>query len=263
MKRSERVKEIPLAKITVPETQPRRYFDEDKLETLAENVRSNGVLQPVTVVKRNRGYILVAGERRCRAAKRAGLLTVPAIIAKADDRQIAALSLLENLHREDLNCFEQAKAMRELLSSGMTRQELGRRLSLSQPAIANKLRTLVLAEDQQKFAVENGLCERQVRAIIRLSEEKWDTALWDAARLNQSAAATEQMVERMLGDEKPTPRCHPVVKDVRIFFNTITKAVEVMNRSGVGATAIRRDTDGFIEYLIRIPAPAKQPAEKA
>lgn len=252
-----KLKLISIDKIQLDEKAARSFTDEGAMDELARNIGELGVVQPIVVSPAAGRYELVVGARRLRAAKQAGLKKIPAVVAPVAENRRGIVSLAENLHREPLSCFDQAEAIKRILNTqDMTQKELAALLSISQSAVANKLRTLALADDQRRFAVENGLGERHVREIIRLPEEKWDTALYDVAAQKMSAAAAAQYVDKLLGDEKPSPRRHAVIKDVRIFFNTITRAVEVMNRSGLGAIAIRRDTPAYIEYIIKIPAAA-------
>ena len=249
------IRSLELSKIKLRRSQPRKCFDAQGMDSLSRNISENGVISPITVAPVQGGYEVVCGARRVKAARQAGLTKIPAAIINMSEPQKCILALSENLHREQLNCFEVAEAIQTLFAmKGTTQKDVARKLSISQGALANKLRLLVLDDDQRRFAVENELTERHIRAAIRLPEERRDTAMYDMVRGKMNVAAAEQYVQRIIDNEPEGERRHAVIKDVRIFFNTITRAVEVMNRAGLGATAVRRDTPSYIEYIIKIPA---------
>ena len=208
---------------------------------------------------------LIAGERRLRACRLAGMRTIPAIVYHFEDEKTAALSLLENIQREQLNPFEQARALRELLDLWGCTQEAGaRRLGIAQPTLANKLRLLTLTPAQQEFCVAQNLTERHARAVLRLpTEELRSKALKAAAQRGYTVQQTEAMVERVLS-ARPKPKRKLMVKDVRIFVNTIEHALKVMTGSGIPATATRNESDEYIEYVVRIPTrpPARPPMQE-
>ena len=168
-----KVMEIPIDSIVPNPYQPRRVFSQSALEELSESIKVYGILQPITV--RNKGneeYELVAGERRLRASKLAGLATIPAIINNMSDESSAVLALLENLQREDLNFIEEAMGYENLIKEhSFTQQQLAGKLGKNQSTIANKLRILRLPTDIKIKLVENGLTERHARALLKLPEE--------------------------------------------------------------------------------------------
>ena len=162
---STRVQYIPLGRIRPNPQQPRRSFDEEGLAELAASIRSCGILQPLTVRRAGDGYELVAGERRLRAARIAGLREVPCLVAQVGEEDSALLALMENLQRRDLDCWEEAQAIARLISRyGLSQEEAARRLGRAQPTVANKLRLLRLPEDVRALLRENGLTERHARA---------------------------------------------------------------------------------------------------
>ena len=211
---------LPIDAIRPSPFQARTSFDEQELAGLAQSIRENGLLQPISVRKTADGsYELVAGERRLRACKLAKMQTIPAILCNYSDERTAALGLLENLQRENLNPFEQAQGLRDVMVLwDCTQAEAAKRLGMAQPTLANKLRLLQLTADQRQFVLDNGLTERHARAVLRL----------------------------------------PMVKDVRIFVNTIDHAIRLMTDNGVPATSHREERDGYIEYTVRIPTAAAQ-----
>ncbi len=252
-----RVLEIPVEQIAPNPAQPRREFAEGALDELAESIRENGLLQPVTVRRVPGGYELVAGERRLRACKKAGLATVPCLVQDCDGRQSAVLSMLENIQREDLQLFEEAEGLQRLIGEwGVTQEEAARRLGKSQPALANKLRLLRLTAEEREAVTRAGLTERHARAALRLPEPMRLPALREIIRKGYNVQQAEAYVESLLasgGERKAKPRAKGIVKDVRIFLNTVQHAVDTMKRSGIAAVARKNETDEYIECTILIP----------
>ena len=247
---------LPVEEIDPSPWQARTVFDEAALEALADSIRQRGLLQPISVRRWEGRYQLIAGERRLRAAKLAGLVNIPSIILDCSDMNSALLGLEENLKRADLNCFEQAGGLRDLIALwGCSQAEAAARLNLSQPALANKLRLLQLTADQQQLIVQHHLTERHARALLRLPEEKREGVLLYIIERELNVSQTEGYIESLL-TEKPNPKRLVLIRDVRLFLNTINKAVKTMVSCGVPATAQRIDTETHIEYTVRIPISA-------
>lgn len=244
---------LPIGSIEPSPWQARTVFDETEIAALAVSILQNGLLQPVTVRKAGEKYQLIAGERRLRACRLAKLETVPAILATYDDSQSAALGLLENLQRQQLDPFDTARGIREVIRLwGCTQAEAARRLGLSQPALANKLRLLVLTAEEQEICLAGKLTERHARAALRLPEAQRREALQRMADGGMSVRQADKLVESLLA-QKPQRRTVPMVRDVRIFLNTLEHAVGLMVQGGVEATTQRTDGEGYIEYTVRIP----------
>ena len=236
---------LPIDQIHPSPFQARRTFEEQELAGLAQSIRENGLLQPISVRKAAEGYELVAGERRLRACKLAQMTTIPAILCSYADEQTAALGLLENIQRTDLNPFEQAQGLRDILVLwDCTQAEAAKRLGMAQPTLANKLRLLQLTGDQRQFVLDNNLTERHARAVLRLPENRRSEALITIAKLLNSTAKGRHRIS--------------MVRDVRIFVNTIDHAIRLMTDNGVPATAHREEKDGYIEYTVRIPTAAAE-----
>lgn len=250
---------LPVEEIHPSPFQARTAFDEKELEGLAQSIRENGLLQPITVRKGTNGYELVAGERRLRACKLARMPEIPAIVCSFADERTAALGLLENLQRADLNPFEQAQGLRDVMTLwGCTQAEAAKRLGMAQPTFANKLRLLQLTEDQRQFVLDNGLTERHALAVLRLPENRRSEALIMIAKRKLNARATDLYIEQLLNAAAPGKHRVSMVRDVRIFVNTIDHAIRLMTDNGVPATAHREERDGYIEYTVRIPTAAAQ-----
>ena len=255
---STRVQYIPLGRIRPNPQQPRRSFDEEGLAELAASIRSCGILQPLTVRRAGEGYELVAGERRLRAARIAGLREVPCLVAQVGEEDSALLALMENLQRRDLDCWEEAQAIARLISRyGLSQEEAARRLGRAQPTVANKLRMLRLPEDVRALLRENGLTERHARALLRLQDpEVQRRAAGDMVRRGMNVAQAEAYVEKLLQSAQVTPprgRSTYIIKDVRLFLNSVDRGLHLMRQAGVDAGWNRQDTDREILLTIRIP----------
>ena len=227
--------------------QPRRLFDETGLRELAASIRRHGILQPLVVRRRPDGWELVAGERRLRAARLAGLETVPCVEAEVDERESALLALVENLQRQDLHYFEEAAAIADYLRrTGITQEEAAAQLSRSPSAVANKLRLLRLSPACQALLLEKGLTERHARALLRLEDEEERLA---AAR----RAAGKQLNVAQLQSSPPAGRRTYILKDVRLFINSVDRGLRIVRDAGVDAQCLREDTEEEIVMTIRIP----------
>ena len=243
--------------------QPRRDFDEGALRELSESIRRYGILQPLTVRRTENGYELIAGERRLRAAKLAGLREVPCLLARSSEEESALLALIENLQRRDLHYLEEAAAIAQLIAAyGLSQEQAAEKLGKSQSAIANKLRLLRLSPACTRLLRENGLSERHARALLRLTDEEDRVkALGTIAAHGYNVAQSESYIEQFLKAKQktPPPRLPTyIIKDVRIFLNTIRRSVDVMQRAGVKADVQREDTEDGILLTIRIPKRAKE-----
>ena len=252
-----RVLSIPVERIHPNPSQPRQDFDRDALAELAESIRENGVLQPITVRKIGDSYELIAGERRLRAAKSVGKTEIPAVVVNSTGQQSAVYAILENIQREDLNIFEEARALKVLIHEwGVTQEEAARKLGKAQSTVANKLRLLLLTEKEQQFILDNGLTERHARALLKVPEEgrRWELlelAVQNRWNVSQLEAAIEKPVEKKA--EAEDKRRVFIVKDIRVFLNTINKAIDTMKRAGIPAEADKQEGEDCIEYRVRIP----------
>ncbi len=249
---------LPIHLVIPNPNQPRKVFSHDSLKELSDSIRQYGVLQPVCVRRKREGtYELVAGERRLRAAALAGNLKIPAIILDMDDEDSAIVALMENIQRENLTFMEEAFAYRELLEKCfITQDELAKRLGKSQGAIANKIRLLKLPQSVREIVRDFNLTERHARALLRLSSET--EQLYAAKRiadLNLGVKQADELIERIIKkgiDDKANEKAVRSISDVRVFFKTITKAINLMNEKGIEASAKKDETDNYYEYLIRI-----------
>ena len=256
-------------------SQPRTQFDPVSLRELSDSIRRYGILQPLAVRQLDAcRYELIAGERRLRAARMAGVDAVPCILLDVGSRESGLLALIENLQRKDLDFVEEAEGLQRLIETcGMSQEEAARCISRSQSAVANKLRILKLPPALLSDLRRSGLTERHARALLRLpGMEAQYRALEHILRCSLNVAQTEAYIEDLLRGlppseraEKPkAPKKPPVValKDVRIFLNTVTRGLSIMNRSGVNAVCERTEEDGELVLTIRIPPPGKQQPDR-
>lgn len=268
--------------------QPRKNFNKTALMELAESIRAYGVLQPINVRKQSNGfYELVAGERRLRAAQIAGLKCIPCIPVVLNDNDSAVIALIENLQREDLNFIEEAEGYASLICEhGLTQENLARKIGKSQSAVANKIRLLRLSPMVRKIILDNNLTERHARSLLKIEDEQMQLRiLREVCDSGLNVKRTEDLVERVkVGDEdafavivpqparrtrevapppapvsaapaaaQAQPQVKRVIKDLRIFVNTIRESVEMLKESGVSAKAAQFDRGEYLEFIIRIP----------
>lgn len=253
-----KVLEIGVSLIKPNPSQPRKCFYSDELTKLAKSISQEGILQPLIIRINNGEYELVSGERRLRAAKIAGLKTVPCIIVNMTERNSALMALVENIQRQDLSFFEEASAIQSLISVyGMTQEDAAIRLGIAQSTVANKLRLLRLPGDEQQVIMDMGLSERHARALLKL-ESKSDRidVLERIHKYKLNVEMTEAYISKLLEEKKKKEsykKRSPILKDVRLFVNTINKAIEVMRLSGVEANTKKTQTENEITYTITIP----------
>ena len=250
---------LPVEQIEPSPFQARTAFDETEIAALAVSILQNGLLQPISVRKTGyHKYQLVAGERRLRACRLAKLERIPAIIQDFDDSETAALGLLENLQRAQLDAFDAARGIREVIRLwNCTQAEAARRLGLSQPALANKLRLLTLTTAQQQLCTAAGLTERHARALLRLEDPEQRLAAVEHIGKNQlNVAHAEGYIDRLVAQNQttqPRRRSTYILKDVRLFLNSVDRGVRLMQTAGVGAKVSRRDTEDAICLTVTIP----------
>ena len=252
---------IPVEDILPGQMQPRRHFSRQGLEELRDSIAEHGVLQPLTVRSRGESFELIAGERRLRAAKMAGLYEVPCIIMDVDMEKSGIIALIENIQRRDLDFIEEAEGIRELIRLfGLSQEEVARALGKSQSAVANKLRILRLESTVLERLRAEGLSERHARALLRLeSPEKQLEALDFIIDQRMNVAAAEDFIARLAepapaAEPKP-PRRRPifVMKDVRVFMNTLNRSIDLVRQGGIDATLSRADTDSDLVFTVKIP----------
>ena len=244
--------------------QPRKLFDDEGLEELSRSIKDYGILNPLSVRLRGSRYELVAGERRLRAARLAGLKEVPCILLDVNMEDASLIALVENLQRRDLDFIEEANGINQLIRMfGMSQEEAARRIGKSQSAVANKLRLLRLPQDVLEALRQNGLTERHGRALLRLPDsESQRAALLYIIDNGLTAAATDAYIDALLqAPEEPevpeAPRAEGrrtfVLKDVRVFLNTLSRSIDLMKQGGIDAGVRREETEDQLILTISIP----------
>ena len=254
---SGRVQYLPAARIRPNPLQPRTHFDAAGLQELADSIRQYGILQPLTVRKAGGAYELVAGERRLRAARLAGLTEVPCLLADVDDASSGMLALVENLQRRDLDYIEEAEGLRRLMQQyRLSQEQAARRIGKSQSAVANKLRILRHPPSVLQALRENHLTERHARALLKLPDEAERLRVIGLiAQGEWTVAKTEQYIDSLLAPRTPQRRELGgfVLRDVRLFLNSIDHQLDLVRAAGVGASRERQETEQEIVLTIRIP----------
>lgn len=241
--------------------QPRHKFESEDMLSLSNSIKENGILQPLLIRRINNSdyFEVVAGERRLRASILAGLDTVPCIEVDCEYSQSAIYSILENVQRADLTYFEEAVAIGRLMDTfGMTQSEIAKRLGKSQSALSNKVRLLKLPADVRYFIEKEGLTERHARALLKLGSEK---DMWAALNIIKEKGLNVEQTERLIeslcdNTVKPRKNVVKIFKDIRIFVNTVNKAIETMKASGIDAISDKTETDDYIEFRVKIPKTA-------
>ena len=260
---------LPVDELDPNPVQPRKNFPDGDLQELSDSIAQYGVLNPLTVRLRDNKYELVAGERRLRAARLAGLYDVPCILLDVSLEDASLIALVENLQRRDLDFLEEANGLSQLIKLfGMSQEEAARRIGKSQSAVANKLRLLKLPEDVLRSLCDNGLTERHGRALLRLpTAEAQRLALAYIIDRDLNVAATDNYIDSLLQSSDDEEKCEPrrtfIMKDVRVFVNTILHGLDLMKQGGIQAGMHREETDEELILTIKIPKNREQPPEAA
>jgi len=253
--------ELKITDINPNVEQPRKYFDQGKLEDLAASIRENGVIQPIIVCKGDRGYRIVAGERRWRAARLAGMAVIPAIIRELTELQVLQHALIENIQRQDLNPLEEAYALEKLIREHqLTQEKLSTVVGRSRPAIANTLRLLNLSEPVRQMLMSEAITAGHARALLAITtpdEQKKAAEVVQAKEL--SVRDTEKLVKKWLNPRVRTPKTVDEaymlsVKDVENRLTaTFGTKVRLKDRQGKGSIVIdyysNDDLDRILERI--------------
>ena len=252
--------EIPVKEIFPNPNQPRQVFEPETLEQLAQSIEINGLLQPIVVRSLEDGsYELIAGERRLKAVQLLGKSHIAALVKMADQQESSVLALIENIQRENLNFVEEALSYQRLLELlDISQQQLAERLGKSQSTIANKLRLLKIPQELMDKIIAYQLTERHARAILKITDRPDADKLIDYIGQQQlNVTQTEQYIDGLEGEKEAKPRKTTwVVRDVRIFANTIQKAIDVMKEAGICAVSSKKEDENSLTYIVTIPKSA-------
>lgn len=236
--------------------QPRRSFSQASVAELAASIRQYGLISPISVRRNARGqFELIAGERRLRALQLLGERTTDVLLMSAYDEDCALMALIENLQRENLNCFEEAEAYRAAQREhGLSQEELAQRLGKSPSCIANRLRLLRLSEGVRARILEAGLSERHARALLRLPDE--ESRLQALSRMiteQLSVRQSEELIERMLRTSRMV-RCPRVLyRDHRLLVNALLDTVRTLQQTGAGVTSRVTEREQCVEITVTVP----------
>ncbi|AIF54025.1 nucleoid occlusion protein [Pelosinus sp. UFO1] len=257
------VKHVQITDIVPNPFQPRKIFTEESLQELASSIGEYGVIQPLIVRAIADGFELVAGERRLRASKLAGLQQVPVIVKEFTDKEVAELAMIENLQREDLHFLEEAEGFQQLITSfGFTQEELAKRMGKNQSTIANKLRLLKLIPEVRAVVANEKLTERHARSLLKIDDSRLQLEVLELiSEKNLNVRETEELIEEFLEDiakqveakNAPKRNVVKIIRDVRIFINTINNVVGEMKKTGLKIKVKQEQDEEFIHINLRIP----------
>ncbi len=262
---NEEIKNISLNRIKTNPYQPRKNFENEKIEELAQSIKTYGLLQPIIITGEKDEFFIVAGERRYLACKMLGWEEIPVIFRDYPHSSMAAVALIENIQREDLNFLEEAQGYQRLMEEfNLTQEVLAQRLGKSQSTIANKLRLLKLPEEIKALLKEEKLSERHARALLKLdSAEQQKETVKLIMEAGMNVKETEKLIEDMHKEkdkQKPSTQSggqvlqkKVVVRDARIFLNTVRQAVKIIKRSGLNPQMEEVEEDEYWEVRIRLP----------
>lgn len=230
-------KTVSIEEIRPNPYQPRVDFDQEALMELSQSIRENGLIHPITVRQSADGkYEIIAGERRYRALKIAGVLDIPVVVIDADELQMAEMALVENIQRENLSAIEEAKAyLRIMRTSGLNQSQLALKVGKSQSAIANKIRLLQLDETVQQAVNAKVISERHARALLQLPKEEQKTMLDTIVKKGMTVAQSEQLIqkEKQPKAKKEKKMMKGLSRSIRIGLNTVGQAVDMIRKSGI------------------------------
>ena len=252
---------IPIEEILPNPYQPRKSFNKSSLEELSDSIKSYGILQPINVRKvGSKNYELVAGERRLRAAKIAGLQEIPAMVIEIVEQDSAIIALIENLQREDLNFLDEAEGYMSLIKDhGLTQEELAKKVGKNQSTIANKLRLLRLSEDIKATLLDHNLTERHARALLRIPDEKTQKKILKSIiKKSLNVKKTEEMIDKLIDEiavDKEDPRKRRIKGKMQynIYVNSIKNVYKEILKTGFKIQYSQKDKGDFIEIILKVP----------
>jgi len=264
-----KIHDIPIIRIKSCRMQSRKIFSPSEMKDLAQSIRVNGILQPITVRKLNTGeYELVAGERRLRAAAMCGSRKVPCIVVNCSDKQADQYSLAENVQRSDMNCFELAEGIEKLMKTyNLSRFDVSRRLGIRQADVTNIIKMLEFTDEEKDIMIKYKLTERHAKALLRIDDViKRKMVLSEIISKGLNVTQTGNYIDSVLGETKDdtakNQKTTLIIKDIKILENTIKKAADTIRAIGIEAYSCSKETDNFIEYTIRIPKSRNVSEEK-
>ncbi|MDI3476501.1 MAG: ParB family transcriptional regulator, chromosome partitioning protein [Thermoanaerobacterium sp.] len=234
------VENIKISDIEPNQFQPRKHFDDESLKELSDSIKEHGIIQPIIVRKINFGYQIVAGERRWRAAKLAGLKEIPAIVKDFDDQKVMEIALIENLQREDLNPIDEAKAYKSLMEQfNLTQEEISKRVGKSRSAIANSIRLLNLDENVQNMLMEGKITTGHAKVILALQDaDKQNIIANKIVDKNLNVRETENLIKEVASPKRKKRQVNDIyIKEIEDnfcrFFGTKVKIIPGKNKGKI------------------------------
>ncbi|QEK13524.1 ParB/RepB/Spo0J family partition protein [Crassaminicella thermophila] len=253
------IEKIPLNEIQPNKKQPRKNFDQEKLNALAESIKMHGIIQPIVVRPIEKGYEIVAGERRWKACRQAGIQEVPCIIREMDEKERMEIALIENLQREDLNPIEEALAYKMLMETyQLTQEEISSTIGKSRPYIANTIRLLNLTEEVRDMLIDNLLSSGHARALLRIEDKKMQKEFAQKVIENKlSVRETENMVARIIGQKKDKPKKEKIKDSGLSFIEDLLKErlatkVNIIKGKKKGKIEIEYYSEEDLERLVEL-----------
>jgi ParB family chromosome partitioning protein len=232
--------------------QPRLNFDDGTLKELATSIKENGLIQPISVRPIEKGYEIIAGERRFRAMMMLGYTAIPCIISKVNDTQLAEMALVENIQREDLSAIEEAKAFLVMIENqALTQDKIAQKMGKSQSSVANKIRLLQLPQEIQDAVSSHQITERHARALLAAPTEERVSLYKKVIGSNLNVRQTEALIEHHAVTPKHKPTTKGVTRNLQIAINTIIASIKMIERTGIPLEYKQTDKEDAIEFVIR------------
>lgn len=247
---------IPVDQIKPSRYQPRLKFDEEALQELSNSIKENGLIQPITVRKMEDYYEIIAGERRYRASKLAGMEEVKCYVLSADEDQAAQMALVENVQRENLSAIEEAKSYLQIMrQASMTQEQVARKVGKSQSAVANKIRLLNLPEDIQEGVIEGKITERHARALLTVDEAQQKQAYQTILKKGYNVRESEAYIETLSKPQKTHKRqkTQGFSRQTQIAINTINQSVKMIEKLGIKVSVETQENDHEIKMVVHLP----------
>jgi len=249
-------KDIPLSQIDSNRYQPRLDFNNEAIQELAESIKANGLIQPISVRRNGARYEIIAGERRFRAVGLLQHASITAIIMSVNDAQMAEMALVENIQREDLSAIEEAKAFVSMINShAMTQEKIASKMGKSQSAIANKIRLLQLPPMIQQAVTEHTITERHARALLGLQKEQQVDIYKKIVEQNLNVRQTEALIETKLEKLAKAPKrgIRGITRSQQVAINTLKAAIRMIEKTGVTINLVESNLEDYYEIILRLP----------
>lgn len=245
-------REIAVHLIQSNRYQPRLNFDDDTLKELALSIKENGLIQPISVRPIERGFEIIAGERRFRAMTLLGYSAIPCIISQVDDTQLAEMALVENIQREDLSAIEEAKAFLVMIENqALTQDKIAQKMGKSQSSVANKIRLLQLPQEIQDAVSNHRITERHARALLAANPQERLSIFNKVIGQNLNVRQTEALIEHHATEPKRKPTTKGITRNLQIAVNTIIASIKMIERTGIKLEYKQTDKEDAIEFVIR------------